>query len=154
VLFGDAEVLQTTLVGAVAAAPEGAGPLDAVAAGLEAAGAVLEERRDVARQRQSIVAANAELRERELIKLAALAASVAETLRGRGVEEPAASLAAEAGIAAFRIAFERWVEDPQRRDLPGLIRGSLDELSAVAAASRRSPPDATAARRGGRAARR
>jgi AcrR family transcriptional regulator len=138
VLFGDAGVLQTHLVDAVAAAPASAGPLDAVAAGLEAAGAVLEERRDFARQRQSIVAANAELRERELIKLAGLAASVADTLRARGVDDPAASLAAEAGIAAFRIAFERWVEDPERRDLPALVRESLDELSAVAAASRRS----------------
>ena len=32
-------------------------------------------------------------------------------LRRRGVEDPAASLTAEAGIAVFRIAFERWVNE-------------------------------------------
>ena len=46
---------------------------------------VLEERRELARQRQAIIAANAELRERELIKLASLAAALADALRERGV---------------------------------------------------------------------
>ena len=43
----------------------------------------------------------------ELIKLATLAAAMAGALRERGTPEPAASLAAEAGMAVFRIAFER-----------------------------------------------
>ena len=46
---------------------------------------------------------------------------------------PAASLAAEAGIAVFRIAFERWVNETSQPDLPRLIRESLDELKAVTA---------------------
>jgi hypothetical protein len=56
-------------------------------------------------------------------------------LRRRGVSDPAASLTAEAGIAVFRIAFERWVEDSNRRDLSRLIRDSFDELKAVIAGS-------------------
>ena len=60
-------------------------------------------------RRQAIIAANPELQERELIKLAALAAALADALRGRGVADPAASLAAEAGIAVFKVAFQRWV---------------------------------------------
>jgi hypothetical protein len=40
---------------------------------------------------------------------------------------------AEAGIAVFRIAFERWVQETNQRDLPELIRDSLDELKAVTA---------------------
>jgi hypothetical protein len=61
--------------------------------------------------------------------------SLAEALRGRGVQEPEASLAAAAAIAVSRIAFERWIQDARRRDLPELIRESLDRLSAVTAAS-------------------
>ncbi len=134
VLFAGANVLQELLVTTVAAAPPDVAPIDAVGAALEAAGALLEQRREYARQRQAVIAANAELRERELIKLASLAAAIAETLRQRGVTDPAASLIAEAGIAVFRIAFERWVADPGGSDLPGLIRDSLAELRAVTAA--------------------
>ena len=115
------------------AQPDSAAPIDAVAAALEAAGALLQERRESARQRQAVIAANAELQERELIKLASLASALAGALRRRGVTDPAASLAAEAGIAVFRIAFERWVNETSQRDLPQLIRESLDELKAVTA---------------------
>jgi hypothetical protein len=83
--------------------------------------------------RQAIIAANAELQERELIKLASLALAIAEALRQRGVREPAASLAAEAGIAVFRVAFERWITETNRLGLSRVIRESFDELKAVSA---------------------
>jgi AcrR family transcriptional regulator len=133
VLFAGAGELQGIVVSAVASAPDSATPIDAAAAGVEAAGALLQERREFARQRQTVIAANAELRERELIKLASLAAAIAEALRGRGVKDPAASLAAEASIAAFRIGFERWTSKAKAPALPTLIRDSLDELRAVTA---------------------
>ena len=117
----------------LASTPDSAAPIDAVAAAFEAAGALLQERRDYAWQRQAVIAANAELQERELIKLAALASAMTDTLRQRGVTDPAASLAAEAGIAVFKIAFERWIIKNSRRDLPQLIRESLAELRAVTA---------------------
>jgi hypothetical protein len=87
------------------------------------------------RRRQAIIAAHPDLRERELIKLATVAAAVADALRRRGVGEPAASLTAEAGIAVFRIAFERWIAEPAGPDLAQVIRESLDELKAVATGS-------------------
>jgi AcrR family transcriptional regulator len=133
VLFWGAGALQELLVSAVAGAPDSASPIDAVAAALEAAGALLQERREFARQRQTVIAANTELQERELIKLASLSAALADTLRQRGVSDPAASLTAEAGIAVFKIAFEGWVDESNRRDLPQLIRESFDELRAVTA---------------------
>jgi AcrR family transcriptional regulator len=133
VLFGGAGSLQELLVRTLASTPDSAAPIDAIAAALEAAGALLQERRDYARQRQSVIVANAELRERELIKLAALASALADALRRRGVRDPVASLSAEAGIAVFKIAFERWINEPTQRDLPQLIRESLDELKAVTA---------------------
>jgi AcrR family transcriptional regulator len=133
VLFGGAGALQEMLVGAVDAAPESAAPLDAVKAALEAAGLLFQGRRDFARQRHAVIHANAELRQRELIKLAALAAALADALRLRGVKDPAASLSAEAGIAVFKVAFERWVEESDQRDLSELMEESLDELKAVTA---------------------
>jgi len=133
VLFAGADALKELLVSTVANAPDSAAPIDAVAAALEAAGAFLQEGGELARQRQAIIAASVELQERELIKLASLASALADALRERGVEDPAASLTAEAGIAVFRIAFERWVEETDRQDLPRLMRKSLDELSAVIA---------------------
>ncbi len=133
VLFAGADALQEALVSTVAKAPGSLAPIDAAAAGLEAAGALIQEGGGLARQRQAIIAASAELQERELIKLASLAAALAAALRRRGVEDPAASLTAEAGIAVFKVAFERYVEETNRQDLPRLIRESLEELRAVTA---------------------
>ena len=133
VLFSGAGALEELLVTEVAAAPGSATPLEAVAAALDAAGAMFEERRDFAARRQRVIAANPELQERELIKLASLAAAVAAALRGRGVGDPAASLTAEAGIAVFRVSFERWVDQDDDRSLARIIRDSLDELRAVTA---------------------
>jgi AcrR family transcriptional regulator len=133
VLFAGADALRELLVGTVAKAPRPLAPIDAAAAGLEAAGALIQDGGELARQRQAIIAASAELQERELIKLASLAAALADALRKRGVDEPAASLTAEAGIAVFKVAFERYVEETNQQDLPQLIRESLDELKAVTA---------------------
>jgi AcrR family transcriptional regulator len=135
VLFWGAGALQELLVTAIASAPDTAAPIDAVGSALDAAGAVLQERRESARQRQAVIAANAELRERELVKLASLASALADALRRRGVRDPAATLSAEAGIAVFRVAVERWVNDRNRRTLPQLIRESLAELKAVTAST-------------------
>jgi AcrR family transcriptional regulator len=133
VLFAGSSSLQDLLVSTLASTPDSAAPIDAVAAAIEAAGALLQERSEYARRRQAVIAANAELQERELIKLASLSAALADTLRRRGVGDPAASLTAEAGIAVFRIAFECWIKEPNQRDLPQLMRESLDELKAVTA---------------------
>jgi len=133
VLFGGGPMLQELLVNAVTDAPDGTAPIDTVAGALDAVAALLGARRDFALKRHAVIAANAELRERELIKLALIAASLAEALRARGVKEPAASLTAEAGIAVFRVAFERWVAPKNRQTLARLIRSSLDELKAVTA---------------------
>ena len=133
VLFWGAGALRDLLVSAVAGAADTAGPIAAVAAALEAAGALLEERRESARQRQSVIAANPELQERELVKLASLASAMADALRRRGVSEPTATLTAEVGMAVFRIAFERWVSETDQPDLLKLIRESLNSLRDVTA---------------------
>jgi AcrR family transcriptional regulator len=138
VLFYGSGMLRDGLVKGIEDAPAGLPPIDAVGAALEAvADSLFEERRDRARQRQSIVVATPELQERELIKMATLSVAVAGALRRRGVTDPGASLAAEAGVAVFRVAFQRWVAqaagDPGGKTLAQLIRQSLAELKAVTA---------------------
>jgi AcrR family transcriptional regulator len=134
VLFSGSELLVTSLAEAVVEAPDSAGALEAVAAALDVFATMLEGRRDFARQRQRIIEANVDLQERELIKMALLSAAIADALRQRGVADPTARLAAEAGIAVFRTAFARWVEDAEGPDLPQVTADSLAELRALAAA--------------------
>ncbi|WP_279580821.1 TetR/AcrR family transcriptional regulator [Fodinicola feengrottensis] len=74
VLFWGAAQLEELFVTAVTGAPDSATPIEAIAVGLDAAAHLFEDRREASRQRQAVIVANAELRERELIKLANLAA--------------------------------------------------------------------------------
>jgi AcrR family transcriptional regulator len=139
VLFGGAGALQEMLVSGVRAAPAELPAMEAIIAALAAAAdGMFEERRDFARQRQAVIASNAELQEREVVKLAKLAVAIGGALRERGVSDPAASLAAESGIAIFKIAFERWTGETTASgpSLAQLIRASMDELSVVTAARR------------------
>ncbi|MFG2947854.1 TetR/AcrR family transcriptional regulator [Streptomyces adustus] len=134
VLFGGGPPsLQDLFVRAIVEAPPATTPIDALALGLDAAGEMFADRRDFARKRQAVITANAELQERELIKLASLSAALADALRGRGVPEPAASLTAEAGVAVFKVGFERWVAPGEQRGMAPLMRESLDALKAVTA---------------------
>jgi AcrR family transcriptional regulator len=133
VLFGGSDLLRERIVTGVAGAPEASRPLDAVAAGLDAAAAMLGEfRRDLSRQRQAVIAANPELRERELAKLADYATGVAAALRRRGVGELQATIAAEAGMTVLRVALERWASEQDDRDLTSVMQDSMAELRAVA----------------------
>ncbi len=134
VLFSGTEPLKEKFVTAIAGAPADATPLDAIAAGLDAMADLFQSLEgEGPRKRQAIINANPELQERELVKMIGFANAGAAALRGRGVAEPAATLAAEAGIAVLRTAFERWVEGPKGQDIHELVRDSLAELKAVAA---------------------
>ena len=135
VLFPVGTWFRDQFVDAVAAAPAGQTPLRAVALALEAAATALEREtgRERAALRQRIILANPELRERELSKLADVAAAIAAAQRGRGVEEPTASLTAELGMAVFRVAFERWVADGEERSLPTLVDEALAGVVAAVA---------------------
>jgi AcrR family transcriptional regulator len=143
VLFSGATVLHDALVSAVEEAPASLASLDAAAAAIEAIAALIPNR-TFARERQGIIAANPDLQERELIKMASLSTALATALRGRGIGEPSATLAAEIAIAVFRNAFERWVEPGGQRDLPDLVRESFAEVRALSAGS--DPASLTSAR--------
>jgi AcrR family transcriptional regulator len=134
VLFAGSAHFRENFVGALAAASASVTALEAVTAAVEAAGAALDEfrGREFAHARQRVIVANPELRERELIKLAGVTAGMADALRARGVEEPEASMTAELGMAAFRVAFERWLAAGEERDLPELITEALASVAATA----------------------
>lgn len=128
VLFSGGEHLEEIFSTAVRSAPEGLSPFDAAQAGLDAVAELLEQRRDFAVLRSSIIATNQELRERELIKLQSLAAALAQALRSRGAKEPSATLTGEIAIAVFKIAFERWVEPTTEEALNKIVREIFQEM--------------------------
>jgi len=127
VLFRGDE-LARAMAGAIGAAPTGTAPLDAVAAALESTSDFFRDRRPHARTRHTVINANPALQERELIKLASLATTMADALRARGVTEATAGLLAQTGVAVFKVSFERWLDDPADRPLRDLIGESLAEL--------------------------
>ncbi|MER5666139.1 hypothetical protein [Streptomyces mirabilis] len=108
-LFATSGEFQELFVRAVAGALNFAAPIDAPAVGLDAVSEMLTDQRDRVRTRQAVIMANPELQERDLIKLISMSAALADTLCRHGVTESAASLAAEAGVAVFKVGFERWI---------------------------------------------
>src|SRR6185437_4949858 len=120
-------VLVSTLADAAASMTA----IEAVTEALLAAGAVLDERRDMTLRRQAVIAANPALQQHEQVKYAAIVADMADALRGRGVEPSSARLAAEAGVVVFRTAFERWIDAEEPPDFGHLVRDTVGELAAV-----------------------
>ena len=135
VLFNGGDRFRATIVDQVLAAPANATTLEAVTAGIQAAGSVFPDLYTV-RRRQALLQANPELQERELIKLAALATSLSQALRDRGSPAPAADLAAETGVAILRIALTRWIEDPTERPWRIHVDNTMTELRRLTAEQR------------------
>jgi AcrR family transcriptional regulator len=132
VLAAGQDTLSRLLADGIAAAPDDATPLAAVAAGLEAAGrAMTSFNRELAPKLGAAVAASTELQERDALKQVGLAAAMADALRARGVPDPAAGLAAELGVLAFKTAYARWSAPDNQQELGELARASLQELHAV-----------------------
>ena len=126
VLFGNDEQLREVVQ---AAADEADGPpLAVVRAGLLALAAELQPSHELQRLRARIIAGNPELAERELAKAASWADTAAERLRARGVAASEAALAAEIGLAVFRVAHHRWIDSPEDADLAELISSSFDQI--------------------------
>ena len=135
VLFAGQETHSRLLADAIAAAPDSATPLQAVAAALDALTATFtEERRQFAARLLAVVAASSELRERAAAKRAGLTEAIAGALLKRGVPDLTAGLAAELGAGAFDRAFGQWADLASQQSLAELARRALDELRAAAAA--------------------
>ena len=136
VLFVGQEVHNRLVTDGIAAAPDAATPLEAVAAALDALAATFDtrERHETAVRVRDLLAAHAELRERAVSKRASLAEAMTQALLKRGVTQPTAGLAAELGARAFTHAFDRWTESAAGPPLTELARRALEELRTAAAA--------------------
>jgi AcrR family transcriptional regulator len=133
VLFAGSERLPTVISKAVRDAEPQLGPAEALIAGLAATGTLLAKNVPRSPDRRRIVAASAELQERERTKFAAVAESLAEALRERGASDTAARLLADVGIAVFRTAFARWTEEPDGADFPVYVTEAAAELTSALA---------------------
>jgi AcrR family transcriptional regulator len=142
VLFGGQEILSRLLIDGITGAPGTATPFDVITAALEAlTPAFPPERLDLVRQRQAIVAAHQDLRERELLKGTTLTAAMADGFRQRGLAEPVVNVAAQLGSLALSMTFARWVASTDDEKFADLARDVVAELRTAAAALDRSTKD-------------
>ncbi|WP_042369408.1 TetR/AcrR family transcriptional regulator [Streptacidiphilus neutrinimicus] len=135
ILTAGQQALSRLLAEGIDAAPADATPMTAVAAGLErASGEMTSFNRSLGPLLHAAIEANEELRGREAMKSAGMAAAMVEALRRRDVAEPTAQVAAELGVLAFRLGYTRWA-DPARDEDPGELavhtRAAFDELRAA-----------------------
>jgi AcrR family transcriptional regulator len=133
VLFSGGAALQEQLLRSLDDAPAALAPLDAVARAIESTTAYFELRKEYARTRSAVIAENAELQERERIKMASLASALADGLRRRGAGDSVAIFAAEMGMMVFRISLERWIGSTGDVRLSTIMREALNELKLVSA---------------------
>jgi AcrR family transcriptional regulator len=132
--YGQDQFVRAFLAG-VDSAPPDAAPMAVVAAALHCAGALFPDgRRGHSRIRQTVIDQNPALQEREAHKLAGLATALADALRSRGVADLAATLAAQAGVTVFAVAFGQWIRDDEHRSLPDIAADVLHELAALTTA--------------------
>lgn len=131
VLFQGSERLEEEIVAGIGRAPGTASPLEAAAAGILAAPAVMP---DVAyaRRRALAVSRNASLQERELLKLSSLSEAVASALRARGIEDLPARVTADAAVSMFHHGFSLWISAEGPDDLAACLRLALAAIRAVA----------------------
>jgi AcrR family transcriptional regulator len=131
VLFWRASELQTQVTEAINQAPIFARPLEAVVTAFEGVAIIFDGRRTDANTRRTLIAAHPEFQERETMKMRSLTSGIDEALRARGVPAAAARMTAEAGVAVFRVAFERWSRAQGSQSFREFVRTSLRELNAV-----------------------
>jgi AcrR family transcriptional regulator len=134
VLFWGQDLLADTFRRAIADGATGASPLELVRAAVLSVAAVFDaDRHRLARTRQRLIASTATLRERDVLKRAALAQAISESLQARGIASETAELAGLAGATAFGAAYAQWAASPTYRGFAGFARDELDRATRAAA---------------------
>jgi len=128
VLFAGANDFEQSVLAHLAGAADAAEPIDAAVLALTSAGLGLAGYAEYARARYELIASSTELRERDLIKMASLAAAIAEGLRRRGAPARTAAFSAQAAVAVFTAAYADWIEGSEAADLQSLMQRSLADL--------------------------
>ncbi|MFW0794060.1 TetR family transcriptional regulator [Gordonia sp. CPCC 205515] len=132
VLFDGGHALEHAMIDALDAAPPDLPPLAAVDTAIRAAATLFfADRLPWSRRRQTVIDANPELQERELLKMASLSDALAARLQARGSAAVDARLAAEAGVTVFKVSFTEWVASETTSELTDIIGDSFRRLRAV-----------------------
>lgn len=134
VLFSGSEQLEAVFVDAITDARPDSSLSDVLAAALDAGGKWLQDGRgqEYAHTRNQIIAANQQLQERELLKLARLSQAIAAALAARGVADLPARLAGDLVVSVFSAAYYRWIDPDETRDLVQLQREGLAAVGDLA----------------------
>ena len=134
VLFAGAQAFETSVVRYLTEASGSLDPIDAAVAALTRGGLDLARYGGSAQARNELIASSTELQERSLIKMASLAAAIAETLTERHVPRRIATFAAQSAIAVFNAAYDDWAGDTTA-DFGALMQRSLADLRQATAST-------------------
>ena len=135
VLFAGEEQMPALTERMIAEAPAELDPMTLIAGGLgTVAESRFEGRRAQLLTRRAVVRSDDGLQERELRKMAALTAAISDGLRGRGIDELSATLAAHTATTVFSVAIGRWLDQDGDEPLAGFVTGTLHALGAVTTA--------------------
>jgi AcrR family transcriptional regulator len=133
VLFFGHDAFQRSFTDPIEAADGTEDPMSIVANALESATVqrLPDERRPWSRARQAVIEGDPGLQERELLKLSLLAVAISRALQAHGINATAATLAAESGVAVFRVAFAMWIADGEERSSLECLHLAFAELQAL-----------------------
>ena len=126
-LFDGEEAFRDALTDAVARAPEGLAPMDALLCAFRSVEPMLRRNRPFTELRQEIISRTPALQERVLTKTANLIGALSAALGRRGFDDDLATLAAQVGMAALGYAAKAWFDDP-RPGLDAHLRRAFDTL--------------------------
>lgn len=130
VMFAGADALQASVLAALAEVGTDLTPLDAAVLAFTQAAEPIEDYPDLARARRALISSSPELRERDLLKMAQMAAAVADALARRGIPRRDATFVSRAATTIFTTAVDEWATD-QGRGLAASIQDALSDLRAA-----------------------
>jgi len=130
VLFSGQDLLQEFLADWIQSQINVDDPIETVIDGLSMAASHFPAKTPLSVKRSAIIAANGELRERELQKLASLATVISDSLRQAGIDASKAEVAAEIGTLIFKLGYQRWIVGASE-SLEGALRGVFTDLKSV-----------------------
>ncbi|WP_090609084.1 helix-turn-helix domain-containing protein [Mycobacterium lentiflavum] len=133
ILFRGQDAYRELFAEAIANAPAESTPLEAIGAALAAfAAGFTDDRREFVAKRQAVIDQNSDLKERDLLKAAALTTAIVDALVVRSVTPSTAKLAASIGALALEDAFQRWLQPANRKSLARLAEQGLRQLGTAA----------------------
>jgi len=130
VLFSGQDLLQEFLADWIRSQINPDDPIGTVMNGLAMAVSKFPAKTPLSVKRSAIIAANGELRERELQKLASLAMVISNSLWQAGIDSSKAEAAAEIGTLVFKLGYQRWIGGDSE-SLEGALRGVFADLKSV-----------------------